>query len=214
MELELAAPDIAALAAFYGQLLELPVSLTADRLTVAVGASRRGFVQSPEGQPARYHVAFDVPENQIEAAAAWLRGRVPLLADSAGQELFYSDNWDAHNVYFYDPAGNVLELIARHTLPNASQRPFNSASLLHISEIGVCAADVRATVADIRARTGAGEYHGPGSAAFSPVGDDHGLLIVVQRGRIWFPETGVAAEPLPLAVTVVQDRQRQTLRFG
>jgi hypothetical protein len=128
--------------------------------------------------------------------------------------VFYSESWDAHNLYFRDPAGNIVELIARHTLGNADAGPFSGASILGISEIGVAADDVRELVAELIERTGAAEYHGPGSASFSPVGDESGLLIVVARGRIWFPETGVPAEPLPVTVTTERAGRPTTLRFG
>jgi hypothetical protein len=32
---------------------------------------------------------------------------------------------------------------------------------------------------------------------FTAVGDENGLFIVVEGGRIWFPETGIAPENIP-----------------
>jgi len=74
--------------------------------------------------------------------------------------------------------------------------------VLNISEIGVAAENVAEQVAAIQARTGAPVYRGPGSDTFAQVGDEHGLLIVVQRGRIWFPDTGKPAEHLPITAIV------------
>src|SRR6266498_88265 len=37
---------------------------------------------------------------------------------------------------------------------------------------------------------------------FTPVGDENGLLIVVKRGRLWFPEARIAATDAPLMVRI------------
>ena len=47
------------------------------------------------------------------------------------------ENWNANAVYFYDNNGNILEFIARHDLQNNQFTPFNSESILNISEIGI-----------------------------------------------------------------------------
>jgi hypothetical protein len=49
-------------------------------------------------------------------------------------------------------------------------------------------------------------YDGAGSDTFTAVGDEDGLFIVVKRGRIWYPETGVAADVYPVAVTLANTR--------
>lgn len=49
---------------------------------------------------------------------------------------------------------------------------------------------------------GISPYGGPGSETFTAVGDEHGLFIVVKRGRIWFPDTGKGAGMAPLEVEV------------
>lgn len=40
---------------------------------------------------------------------------------------------------------------------------------------------------------------------FTALGDAQGLLIVVQRGREWYPSTGLAAAPAPLQLTLTLD---------
>jgi hypothetical protein len=78
---------------------------------------------------------------------------------------------------------------------------FDERSILSISEIGLASDDVIATVAQLQ---GAAMpiYDGAGSDTFAAVGDEHGLLIVVSRGRIWFPETGTPADLVPLKAVV------------
>ena len=205
-ELELYAADLTPLRAFYGELLGLPVTGASNdtRLELRVGRSLLRFVYAPAGWQGVYHFAFNIPENQIAAGRAWLAQRVALIADSAGRNQFHSDDWDSDQCYFYDPAGNIGELIARHTLPNASGEPFGTASLLRVSEIGLVVEDVPAVVATLQAQLGLATYGSP-SVSFAPLGDEHGLLILVPLGRIWFPETGIAAAPAPV---------RASLRIG
>lgn len=199
---------------FYAHLLDRPpAAATAEQTTFQVGGSRLSFEQTPSELPGKYHFAFNIPENQFEAAKTWARKYAPLLSDETGADAFYSTNWDAHYLYFYDPAGNIVELIARHTLPNASEAAFSAQSLLSISEIGIAADDVASQVAELQARTGAAPYRWSGNPAFVPVGDEHGLFIVVQRGRIWFPNTGLPAVHLPIRVAVENENRSCTLSF-
>jgi catechol-2,3-dioxygenase len=215
-DLFLKSKDITAQAAFYRRLLgEDAVSLEQDRVTVTVGRSRLTFTSSAQPLAGVYHVAFNIPENQFSAACAWLAARVAPNAPNApnapianmnGETSFYSAGWDAHMVYFFDADGNIAELIARHTLANASSTPFDSDSLLNISEIGIAADDVPHCVEVLKQQTGARGY-GASSDTFASVGDEEGLFIVVQQGRRWAPDTGLAAVHLPLEVTLANGVQ-------
>lgn len=194
---------LAELKAFYAGVLELPVlEETPEAVTFGVGTSRLTFEQAQGGTGPFYHFAFNVPEHRFAEARAWAQQRVALIRDAQGRDAFCSENWKAHMLYFYDPAGNIGELIARHTLPSHSDEPFSSRSLECLSEIGVTTDDVPATVARLRQRTGAALYHAELNDTFVPVGDEHGLFIVVRRGRVWFPDTGKPAQPAPLRVVV------------
>jgi hypothetical protein len=212
LELHLATPTLPQQADFYTRILGFFAILsTASTLMLQAGASRLTFDAVPGASAMRYHFAFNIPENQFAEAVQWLRQRVTLLADSNGIDEFYSADWDSHGIYFFDPGGNVVEMIARHSIPSASQTPFSGRNVLSISEIGIAAEDVEAHADAICARSGATVYHGPPTPTFTAVGDEEGLFIVVRRGRIWFPETGVAAEHLPL--TVITGPQSTPLRW-
>lgn len=184
---------------FYTGVLEL---VQVGPNAVQVGSSTLNFEPAEPGTTPFYHFAFNVPQNQLQEAKAWAEVRVPLIPDAKGEVLFHSETWDAHQFYFYDPAGNILELIARHTLPNASNEPFSSHSLLEISEIGIACPNVPAAVARLQMRTGAPLYHTQTNDSFMPLGDEHGLFIVVRQGRIWFPDTGKAAMIAPFEATL------------
>jgi catechol-2,3-dioxygenase len=202
-ELEILTPDLSGEHDFYSGVLGLPgLAITGDSLSVQVGSSRLTFGQAPGGWNGFYHFAFNIPENQFREAKSWVSRRAPLIRDSQGADEFHFESWNAHSLYFYDPAGNILELIARHNLDNGSEKPFDPQSILSISEIGLASDDVPGTVRTLQEGLGIEIYDGPGSDTFTATGDEHGLLIVVKRSRIWFPETGKPAGLLPLAAVI------------
>ncbi len=203
------------LADFYTKFLNKPpLEYTDQYLKLQVGTSQLSFKYLKSAQSSRYHFAINIPQNQFEAANLWISRQVSLIADNEGESVFYSENWDATNLYFYDPAGNILELIARHTLDNKSDEVFGAQSLLNISEIGITADDVVKQVNALKTKINANPYRWSGSTEFTPVGDEHGLFIVVKRGRIWFPDTGISAEHLPVTTLVEQNDRTTKLSFS
>ncbi|MEA2574442.1 MAG: hypothetical protein QOH93_1740 [Chloroflexia bacterium] len=201
IQLELQGNDLPALGQFYMDVLGLPATALEGTLSVQVGSSQLVFRQSQLSNEQKYHVAFNVPPDRFEEAKAWISGRVPLLRSLSGEDSFNFANWNAHACYFLDPEGNILEFIARHALPDNSQLPFDQRSILCISEIGLATEDVKATTQFLEAQ-GLPVYDGEGSDTFTALGDEHGLFIVIRRGRTWFPDSGTPAELLPLKVTV------------
>ena len=101
--------------------------------------------------------------------------------------------WRARAAYFYDPAGNLVELIARERAPG-------DALLLEVSEVGLPVEDVGAAVEFLRDELGLPHFSG-NKQDFSAVGDDHGLFILVPVGRPWLFTDRVAAEA-PVRVTI------------
>lgn len=153
-----------------------------------VGLSRLTFALAggDNGSPAQ-HFAFTIPRNRLAVAKEWLRERAaPLTQD--GQDEFSSASWRAQQVYFRDPAGNILELIARQTLAIDAESPFDARQIVSVSEVGLPTDDVPGTVAALGATFGLAPYGEP-SDTFTAVGDHEGLLIVVRAGRHWFPTT-------------------------
>jgi catechol-2,3-dioxygenase len=217
-EVELLTGDVAALRDFYAGVLKLPAQLADGVLSVQAGRSRLTFKQAPAGWEGFYHFAFNIPENQLKEAKAWISSRVPLIRDQAGEDEFDFESWNAHSIYFRDPARNILEFIARHSLPNRSGEPFDEEGVLSISEIGITSEDVLETVHMLEERLGIEVYDGPPSETFTAIGDENGLLIVVKRGRVWFPDTGQTADLYPVTVTVSEVGEEHpeavTLTFG
>jgi catechol-2,3-dioxygenase len=209
--LRLPTADLAALRGFYTARLGLPLEEEhAAEFTVRVGASRLHFFASGAIVPPQ-HFALTIPRNQLAAAKAWLHGRAALLTQD-GQDEFSSADWQTQQVYFRDPAGNILEFIARQTLPGEAEGPFDPAQMISVSEIGLPTSDVPATVAALSHVFGLAPY-GEVSDTFTAVGDAEGLLIVVRDGRNWFPTTTTAAA-VQLIATIAAPRAGEFAHDG
>jgi catechol 2,3-dioxygenase-like lactoylglutathione lyase family enzyme len=213
LSLELWCRELDNLHQFYTQGLGLEMLENApDCFSVQAGRSRLTFHQASADKAGRYHVAFDIPENQFDPAFAWLQARVPPAANAEGRTIFNLTHWNATSVYFFDPAGNILELIARHSQPTASHNNFSASSLVSISEFGIALQDVRIGVQSVTDQMAVEVYDGEGSDTFSAVGDELGLLIMARRGRIWMPDAGFPADYYPFTLQVqVQTGRQYTL---
>jgi catechol-2,3-dioxygenase len=199
-QLHLATATLAAQRAFYTHVLGLPlIAETASSCTLLAGSTRLRFTATTHGQP-RYHFAFNIPRNALLRAEGWLAPRTALLHRD-GQAVFTFPSWDAQAIYFQDPAGNLVECIARQALAVEITGGFGPEHLLSLSEIGLPVDDLPAQVAALTAALHVTPYQAP-AAAFAPLGDAQGLLIVVQRGRAWFPTTQ-PAEVAPVQLTIL-----------
>ncbi|MCJ8011583.1 ring-cleaving dioxygenase [Paenibacillus sp. KQZ6P-2] len=183
MDVKLKTAELVPLKLFYEKTLQVPVIDEGDGFfSLRIGETRLTFEETEEGQPF-YHYAFNIPENQFKEAKAWLADKVTLNQHEGEDEADFV-SWNAHAVYFEDPAGNIVELIARHNLDNASDEPFSASSLLCVSEIGIVRNEVPSFVEELVGQ-GLSKWR-EGSEEFVPVGDEHGLLIVVKKDRRWF----------------------------
>ena len=197
--LELLSADLEAQRNFYGNILELPVRLDDPILEIQAGRTRLFFTCTPEFDGA-YHFAFNIPTNQFESAKRWISSRIPLLQDENRKDEFHSENWNSSSVYFKDPAGNVLEFIARHNLDNAVTGDFDRLQILNISEIGLPSEDVVGLANEICKKLDVSVFRQQPNESFTPVGDDNGLLIIPVKDRIWIPNSGVPARLLSVRV--------------
>ena len=199
-KLELLSVDLTAQNGFYSNILELPVECTTTGLLIKAGATEIVFTQAPPGFDGAYHFAFNIPENQFHAARQWISNHIPLLKDKSGKEDFTSESWNSDSIYFSDPAGNVLEFIARHNLKNAVDGNFDSSQILNVSEIGLPSENVIKLANELCTRLGLSVFKQEPSETFTPVGDDNGLFILPVHDRIWMPDSGVPAKMLPARV--------------
>jgi hypothetical protein len=198
--LEISAKDLVVLRDFYANILELPVTLDSSNLEVKAGKTDLVFTQAPIEFEDAYHFAFNIPENQFDAAKKWISERIPLLRDESGKDEFESENWNSHSVYFKDAAGNVLEFIARHNLENRIDEDFDGRQILNVSEIGLPSENVIEFANELCTTLDLSVFRQEPNETFTPVGDDNGLLILPIKDRIWIPNSGVPAKLLPVRV--------------
>jgi catechol-2,3-dioxygenase len=192
-QLILETSELDTLREFYGNILNLPVSVISDKaIKIGVGGTELLFKQSSTGDPF-YHFAINIPSNKIEEAKLWLQHRVKLTwIDQYNGEIADFINWRAKSVYFFDPAGNILELIARFDLENDMNEPFDSTQFLSVSEIGLVfkEEDVNQRTEELLKEYGLAYFDKqPPLDHFKAVGDDEGLFIIVAENRNWFTTT-------------------------
>ncbi len=204
--LELQTSDLKEQALFYGETLGLDThSIAGIQLIIRAGTTELVFTQAD--QTCLYHFAFNIPENQFETAKEWITLRAELLADESGNTIFDFGDWNSHSLYFKDAAGNILEFIARHDLKNASEE----FEILSVSEIGLATEDVPGLVKTLQEKTGLFPYKDESSETFTAVGNPDGLFITVKQGRIWYPNTGIPAQLLPVRVHFQVDDTKMIL---
>jgi catechol 2,3-dioxygenase-like lactoylglutathione lyase family enzyme len=189
---------------FYTEVLGLPlVSEASDRFTVQAGATVLTWELAAPGTRPHYHFAFNIPENKLAQAKAWLMARHKVLVTDDGEDTFHFVSWNADAIYFHDGAGSGGEFIARHNLPTATDAPFGPEHILSLSEVSLPTSDVAGLSRHLNSLQG-WECFPPGSApsaSFDAVGDDYGLLLVARLRRPWLT-TGGEAAITPVILTV------------
>ena len=210
-EIQLYTAQLAAQKTFFHQKFELPLlAESSTSFTVQAGTSTITFHATTDTLPSIYHFAFNIPENQLAEAKQWLAARVTLLQNGDRDEWFFPD-WNAHVVYYLDPAGNILEFIARHNLPTATEQPFHWQSILSVSEIGLVTPNVRDFCQQLHTQLGVTRWRG-NDTDFAAVGDEEGLFIVAVTGRPWNGSES-PAQPLPTKV-VLRGAPSTTVTFA
>jgi hypothetical protein len=158
----------------------------------AYGATRVRFEPGPA---VCSHFAVNVPPGRFEEAVDWARGQAELIQEDVPFEM-----WRARAAYYFDPVGNLVELIARERAPGDEL-------LIEVSEVGLPVADVGAAVEFLESELGLPHFSGD-REGFSAVGDDRGLFILVPVGRAWL-FTDRPASDAPLRVTIEGDVARE-----
>ena len=192
---------------FYTQTLGLAlIKEDESSFAVSCGDSVLVFTLTNDIKDPFYHFAFNIPENKFKEAKDWIRRKTELIKLN-GEDEFDFRSWNAHSVYFYDPSGNIIELIARHNLRNASDEEFSGRSILSVSETGLPVDDVDKFFSEVNKEFNIPEFSGDRSA-FCAAGDDSGLFIIVSKGRKWFPDCD-DAEIFPLSIIISGDTEKE-----
>jgi hypothetical protein len=172
---------------FYSDEVGLPL----DGDAIVIGETRLRFDIAEGG--AFYHFALLVPGDRFAPALEWAQGHVELLGD-----VFGFENWDAEAVYFHDPVGNIVELIAHHGLEeNGRSGAFSANEVMGFSELGIVGDPPRLLrqLESEGLELWSGTVDEPDRLAF--VGEKGRTLILAPPGRGWLP-TDRPAEPHPV----------------
>lgn len=170
--------------------------------TLSIGESQLVFRESERA--AVYHFALNIPGNQFTLAKWWAGERVTLNRQEGMDEVFYA-NFDADAFYFQDPAGNVVEFIARRSVDRMGN--FTVDSLLNISEVSITTPHVEEVgelieEMDIPVRGNKGID--PKSLNF--LGSGHAYIILVAPKRTWY-FSKQKSETHPLSIELSDGRQ-------
>ncbi|HLF50923.1 glyoxalase [Flavobacterium sp.] len=188
LELELLSDDINQTEVFYNEVLGLQtVSKNISSVSFAAGATKLTFRASENKRP-EYHFAFDIPNNKLLEAFAWIEKKTEILEVIPPDKIADFYNWNAKSFYFYDNDGSVLEFIARYDLDNASEKPFDGSSILSVSEVGFVSKNVAQQSDEIIEKYGLSVFSKqPKGKKFIVLGTDTGLFILVEENRNWYP---------------------------
>lgn len=175
---------------FYTEVLELQLIQESDKsISLQIGESVLTFIFNVDATP--YHFAINIPSNQEVLALNWLKSRVAILKDDV-HEIQDFEDWNAKAVYFYDRDQNIVEFIARKNLNTWSGKPFESSSLLEISEIGIPSNNINHIYSQITEHVSLEIFDG-GFERFCALGDEHGLFICINKNvKNWFPTSDKA----------------------
>jgi extradiol dioxygenase family protein len=188
LELELLSDDILKTEVFYNEVLGLE-TLYKDSSSISfnVGSTKLTFRSSINVKPV-YHFAFDMPNNKLLEAFAWIEKKTEIMYVIPPDKIADFYNWNAKSFYFYDNNGNILEFIARNDLDNASQKAFDGSSILSVSEIGLVSKNVVIQCEELFDKYGLTAYSKqPKLNKFIVLGTVTGLFILVEENRDWYP---------------------------
>ncbi|MCB1032473.1 MAG: hypothetical protein KDD47_01405 [Acidobacteria bacterium] len=201
LRLRLKATRLGEMGAFYGRTLGFPIEQKPRRLRVWAGGTELVFEPAAAGEEPIYHIAWAIPENKLAQAKAWMKARTPLLVHPDGRDEFQFRRVDRSAFYFADPAGNVLELIARHSLGDAAGGPFTLSDILYVNHAGLVVDDLPAAIRELE--TGLGlELRSEPTENFAQLGDEHRHVVLVTRKRLWLPELKVPAGIFDAEITL------------
>lgn len=183
--------------AFY-EAMGFKVSKQATSASVEIGTSKLTFISGPDAYT--YHIAFNIPRNAFPDAKEWLQQFVELIAED-GEDEVYFERIDAYSVYFYDPAGNIMELIARRQeVEDAEYETFSSDTILAIGEVGFVMPHIEQALHVME------DFHIPVRARSTPsttmitfYGENGCYIITAPAGRKWL-FSSLVATPSPITI--------------
>ncbi|TQD39338.1 VOC family protein [Haloflavibacter putidus] len=204
-------PNLTAQLEFYEDVMELPVvHLSETKIKITIGFSELLIEENRDATP--YHIAFHIPPKQEEKALSWLKKRVEIQGFK-GDEIIDFSSWNAKSIYFYDQDKNILEFIGREDYFQKSELEFSSKSILGIAEVGLATNNVAEKHENLTKDFPLRKYSG-NLEEFCPIGDDEGLLIVIDVDKKdWFP-TNDKAYASPFEISFTEEKKQYKFSFS
>ena len=196
--LQLHTNNLPALQAFYAAL-GFTITAHDTYIDIPIGTTLLRFQADDTPLSGGYHFAINVAVSDIAIVREWLSNHTPIIHSAQGTTIFQFDEWQAHAIYCYDPDHNIVEFILRREIVNYPQSSFHAMDSLCISEIGLACIDVPATITQFRNSFAIPDFFSHNDE-FWPIGDNHGLFIMVRAPRLWYPDTAIPAALLPVTI--------------
>ena len=213
LELTLLTYDLDETIVFYTEILGFTL-LWSDMSSASfkAGSTKLTFIQTHKEGPL-YHFTFNIPDNKLYEALAFIGKKAVVLAIEGNSKFADFTDWNARSVYFNDNNRNILEFIARFDLNDQSNDSFDAAQIRCISEIGIVTDNVPEECERLIAGKGL-DYFSKQTPRedFTALGDDHGLILLTQKGRLWFP-TNIPAEKYPTIIKCEMNGRVEELKY-
>ncbi|KAA9041767.1 hypothetical protein FW778_07045 [Ginsengibacter hankyongi] len=217
-EIRLQTKNLSALYNFYKEVLELKTFYSGEKsIAISAGKSSLIFEETKGDVNPFYHFAFNIPPNKFEEAFEWMKQKVELLwLDDYKGYIADFVNWHAKSFYFLDPAGNIVELIARFDLNDNVDARFSSNLIRNTSEIGLVYPQ-KSFQHDVEKLLV--QYHlpyfdkQPPLPQFKAVGDDEGLFVIVPENRVWFSSKNTTSQIFPMHILFIEDNKLNELKM-
>jgi catechol 2,3-dioxygenase-like lactoylglutathione lyase family enzyme len=163
---------------FYTEELEMKLISESDQHFAVLAGSTKLFFELDTEVP-YYHVCFRTGKDYFDNMFQKLTEKSLLLPDEDGD---YSMFWEGKQAYFYDPDGNIIEMLERpfHWGGNQPEK-----SWYDVGEIGMPVKQISETHEKL-SQVVPSRYKGE-SETFSFYGDTDGVFVLVKEGRNWYP---------------------------
>lgn len=190
-EIQLLTSQLSVLEDFYTQRLYFKITRkNSDSISFQAGNSILTFIQSSTTTEP-YHFAFNIPSQSIIECYDCYKDKLKFLDNVENPKIqppvYDFTDWNAKALYFLDPDNNILEFIAREDIDIPLKSPFTNQNIINISEVGIVVDNALKAANEYKEKYGISTFsRSKGSSSFHPLGNDTGLLILVQEKRIWY----------------------------
>ncbi|MGM7680562.1 VOC family protein [Cytobacillus sp. Hm23] len=180
---------------FYTDVLQMTLIEENNQMfSVIAGKTRLNFEH--DTQLPFYHLCFRTNDSFFQQIYIALSKKDVLLPDESGETSLF---WEGQQAYFYDPDGNILEVLVRPFIDDEVE----PLGWFDVGEIGMPSSSVR-QMQEVLIPYINDKMHGNGDN-FAFYGDEFGVFVLVNEGRHWYP-TERPATIHPLDITILGER--------